>query len=298
MPSPVLTSEEFAWETYNKLVNRHENRDQHIGRRTGLTELDMLFGGLQKTWYVAISGKAGQGKTAFLTTIMYHFGLQKVKFLTNVLEESVYQIGVRMFSLVSEIDRVKYRDLRIGSEKNDWKRVVDARNLIAEFNGLWTSRQLDMKSISAVVDEHKPDFILVDYLQLMSTRGMGGNRAEQVSAISGYLKGLTLRDDNPVGVIVASQEADEGHMAWSKDIERDADIVISIRKPADAVTGSDINSRRELILKKSRHSRERTTPIEVRFNGALSLLSDLKQMTLQEMVDKNLDRPAPEVHNA
>lgn len=297
MPSAVYNSKEFAWETYSKLVKRHEDRESHIGRRTGLTELDILLGGLQKTWYVAIAGKAGQGKTAFLTTIMYHFGLQKVKFLTNVLEESLYEIGVRMFSLVSEIDRVKYRDLLIGTEKDDWGRVVNARDLIGDFNALWTSRQMTMESITNVVDEHEPEFILIDYLQLMSTRGLGRSRPEQISAISGYLKGLTLKDENPVGVIIASQLTEEDSMAWSRDIERDADIVLAIEKIDDVVTGSDIHSRRQIRIKKTRHSRESTKPIEVRFNGALSFLSDLKQMTAQDMIDRHLDRPASEVHN-
>lgn len=292
----VLNSLQFAYHTYETLVNKHENREQHIGSRIGLTELDNLFGGFQKTWYVAAAGKAGEGKTAFLTTVMYHFGLQGVKFMTNVLEESLYEIGVRMFSLVSEIDRVKFRDLRIGEEKEDWPKVENARDIIGGFNATWTSRQMTIENINSVLEAHDPDFIIIDYLQLMSTRGMGRSRPEQISALSGYLKGLTLREENPVGVIVASQLTEDDSLAWSRDIERDADIVLAIEKVEDSVTGTDVNSRRQIRVKKTRRSKEHPNPIEVRFNGALSLLADLKQISAQDMIDRYLDRPASEVN--
>jgi len=54
---------------------------------------------------------------------------------------------------------------------------------------IWTRH---LEDLDAAVQEIDPDFLVIDYVQLMGSR-TGRNRAEAISEVSGYLNSLTRR---------------------------------------------------------------------------------------------------------
>ena len=143
---------------------------------------------------------------------------------------------------------------------------------------------------------HGLDFIIVDYLQLMTVERMrsGANRVEQVSAITAALKALAKDLEVPVLALAQlSREVEKrenkrpmlSDLRESGSIEQDADQVVFIYRedyyhaqeepdPESHDWGEwklkadEIKGRAEIIFAKNRHGP--TSNIPMRFEGAFT----------------------------
>lgn len=91
-------------------------------------------------------------------------------------------------------------------------------------------------------DQHKPDVIIVDYLQLMSDNAKTKGMTEKYTNATHELKQLAMRTNLPIIAIsaVTDDENDKqdspprlGQVSWSKAISYDADLSISVHKHTD-----------------------------------------------------------------
>ena len=105
------------------------------------------------------------------------------------------------------------------------------------------------------IDQYKPDFVIVDYLQLMSPNQKADNETVRMKNLSRELKLLAIGEEVPV-IAISSATPDDvnkldtvptlGQTAWSRQIAYDADWVMALGRG----TNSDII---ECVFRKNRN---------------------------------------------
>lgn len=95
------------------------------------------------------------------------------------------------------------------------------------------------------IDQYKPDFVIVDYLQLMSPNQKSDNETVRMKNLSRELKLMAISDEVPI-IAISSATPDDvtdlssvptlGQTAWSRQIAYDADWVMALGRG----TNSDI----------------------------------------------------------
>jgi replicative DNA helicase len=226
---------------YDRIEYLHQHRGEVIGVPTGLTDLDKLLGGLQRSDMIVMAGRPGMGKTSLALSIALQAArrLQKRIALFS-LEMSDEQLVQRFISAETGIDSQR---LRLGDIKEDeWPTFIQATNLLAG-----TSIFIDdTPAISALElrtkarrlhAEHGLDLLIVDYLQLMRGDSRSENRQQEISYISRSIKALARELNIPILALsqLSRQVESRGDkkpllsdLRESGSIEQDADVVLFI----------------------------------------------------------------------
>jgi replicative DNA helicase len=105
------------------------------------------------------------------------------------------------------------------------------------------------------IDQYKPDFVIVDYLQLMSPNSKSDNETIRMKNLSRELKLMAIAEEVPI-IAISSATPDDvtkletvptlGQTAWSRQIAYDADWVLALGRG----TNSDII---ECVFRKNRN---------------------------------------------
>ena len=229
-------------------------------------------GGWGKGWMCYVYGKAGIGKSSVLTTAASRMGEAGVKFLYLSLEETNELVAQRMFSTLRDINRIKFRDIKLDPVK-DWPKVYEAGQSMSKWKGYFAYGLYDAKHITDVLAVVKPDVFFVDYLQLTDFRAK--SQQEAMSQASKFLlrcaKG-TYTNGHIMTVISAAQLNDDGNVLYSRDPDRDADLTIAI-EGIDNGAGGILPGQRQMTIRKFRHGEQDSTRIA--FFGGRSLVGEL-----------------------
>jgi replicative DNA helicase len=105
------------------------------------------------------------------------------------------------------------------------------------------------------MDQYKPDFVVVDYLQLMSPNQKSDNETVRMKNLSRELKLMAISEEVPI-IAISSATPDDvtkletvptlGQTAWSRQIAYDSDWVLALGRGAN----SDVI---ECVFRKNRH---------------------------------------------
>jgi replicative DNA helicase len=105
------------------------------------------------------------------------------------------------------------------------------------------------------IDQYKPDFVIVDYLQLMSPNQKSDNETVRMKNLSRELKLMAISEEVPI-IAISSATPDDvtkldtvptlGQTAWSRQIAYDADWVIALGRGSN----SDVM---ECVFRKNRN---------------------------------------------
>ncbi len=240
------------------LASKAYQRDGHLsGLATGLTKLDTLMGGLQKSDLVIIAGRPGMGKTALATNIAYNIAQEYrgqarpdgtietvsggiVGFFS--LEMSAEQLATRILSEQTEIPSSKVRRGDISEE--DFSKLAAAAQVmqtiplfIDETGGI-SIAQLTARA-RRLKRQRGLDLMVVDYLQLLSgsSRRSSENRVQEITEITTGLKALAKELEVPILALsqlsrqVESRDDKRPQLSdlrESGSIEQDADVVIFV----------------------------------------------------------------------
>lgn len=227
-------------QTFKIIENMYERKSVITGISSGFKDLDELTAGFQPGDLIIIGGRPGMGKTAFSLNIAQHVGIElgePVAFFS--LEMSKEQVAMR---LLSSLAMVNFSALRKGIiSKKDWERITDAAVKLSEAPiYIDDSSQMSVLEIRAKARRLKMEkgrlgLIIIDYLQLMRSRGNYEIREQEIAEISRSLKAMAKELKVPVIALSQLNRSVEktsdrrptlANLRESGAIEQDADVII------------------------------------------------------------------------
>jgi replicative DNA helicase len=225
------------------------------------------------------------------------------------LEMSSLQLAQRIISMEAEIPGSKLRNGQL--EEYEWQqlhtaieKVADAPIFIDDTPGI-NSFELRAKCRRLKM-QYDIQLIIIDYLQLMSGGGdnKGGNREQEVSAISRALKGLAKELNVPVIALSQLSRAVEtrggdkrpmlSDLRESGSIEQDADMVMFIYRPEyyqilEDEEGQSLKGVADLIIAKNRAGA--LTDVRMRFTGEFARFSNMDDPDFGDLPGDTFESP-------
>lgn len=255
------------------LEQRGETRGQFNGLETGYKSLDAVLQGLQPSSMTIVGARPGTGKTAFALGILIHVGAVVGRpALFFSLEMSRQELAERILASTARIDSSK---LRTGDlNDHDWTRAHEAFSFLQSAKVFIDDNPsltvMDVRARARRIKQNNGDLgvIIIDYLQLMSSRGRAENRQVEVAEMSRSLKILARELQCPVVALSQlsrklEERADKRPMMSdlreSGSLEQDADVVLFLFRPEvyGEVT-NDMKADAEVIVGKNRNGPTRT----------------------------------------
>ena len=259
---------DYLVEYVNELIQMEQGAIvSDVAAPTGFGDLDRLLdGGLKRSDLIVLAARPGMGKSALSMNVAANAALRYgVSVAVFSLEMSGKQLTARVISAeaVVESARIRANTMHPGEEArlgDALARLGDAPIRIAQTTSLTpSSLRAHVRRMSA---RQPLDLVVVDYIQLMSAGGRGGNRVEEVSEITRQLKTLAL--DEGVAVLALSQlsRAVEqrspkipllSDLRESGSIEQDADVVMFIYRDDYYNRDSERRGLADVIVAKHRN---------------------------------------------
>jgi len=216
--------------------------DQLTGVASGYYDLDNATGGFQRGDYIVVAARPSMGKTSLALNILHYVCITlKRPAALYTLEMSAEQIVSNFICIDTRISTHAFR--RGTLEDREWKELdlaVDKLQGLPIFiDDSATLRILDLRARARrLVQRHKVELIVVDYLQLLSANKSQENRASEVAEISQGLKALARELKIPViAVAQLSRRVEQedrrprlSDLRESGAIEQDADVVLLLHR--------------------------------------------------------------------
>ena len=204
----------------------------------------LAYPGIGKSWmalYFAVQAWK-QGKTPLIIS----------------LEMSETEVRNRVFTIMGE-GLWSHRKISNGEIELDMLKSWHAKNLQGkpEFHIISNDSggEINPSVLRGKIDQYKPDFVIVDYLQLMAPNQKSDNETVRMKNLSRELKLMAIGEEVPI-IAISSATPDDvkdlssaptlGQTAWSRQIAYDADWVMALGR----ATNSDII---ECVFRKNRN---------------------------------------------
>jgi replicative DNA helicase len=233
-----------------------ERDGQLSGMSTGLSDLDRMMGGLQRSDLIILAGRPGMGKSSLATNIGFNIARAYRAEVTPdgrrtavdggivgffSLEMSAEQLATRMIAEQSGVASYKIR--RGDIQQQDFERVVDAAREMQQLpfyidqTGGISIAQLAARA-RRLKRQRGIDLMIVDYIQLLTGASKKGeNRVQELTEITTGLKALAKELEVPIIALsqlsrqVESRDDKRPQLSdlrESGSIEQDADVVVFI----------------------------------------------------------------------
>jgi replicative DNA helicase len=199
------------------------------------------------------------------------------------LEMSETEVRNRVFTIMGE-GLWTHRKLSSGEVDLDEMRRWHSKNIDGKppFTIISndTGGEINPSVIRGKIDQYKPDFVIVDYLQLMSPNQRSDNETVRMKNLSRELKIMALSEEVPI-IAISSATPDDvtkldtvptlGQTAWSRQIAYDADWVLAMGRGSN----SDVM---ELAWRKNRNGMMTDFFIQVDFNRGWFKYKDIEDI--------------------
>ncbi len=258
------------------------------GHKTGYMDLDNTLGGLQRSDLIILAARPSVGKTAFAVNLAYNVAKQGVPVGIFSMEMSIDQVVDRFIALASGASLWEMRTGKLSHEGDDLLRVTmacdDLKKVPIYIDDSPSPNILQMRTMARRLQaEHGLGLIIVDYLQLMSSRRNYDSPVQQVTEISRGLKGLAKELNIPIIALSQlsrniEQRGGKPKLSDLRDsgsIEQDADLVMFIHREdkadAEQAKRSGTENTAQLIIAKHRNGptgeiKFRIDPTNLRFH--------------------------------
>ena len=264
-------------ETYDRLtkISDPETAEQLKGIPTGISALDKVITGLNKTDLIIVGARPGMGKTSFALNIARNAAVNSKKTVCFFsLEMTRDQLAQRMLSNEASIESEKLRTGELTTD--EWTRLVQAGTQLSQasiyFDETPGITVPEMKAKLRRVNGGRVDLVVIDYLGLMQSARKTENRVQEVSDITRNLKAMAKELGVPVVACAQLSRGTEtkgkshkpalADLRESGSIEQDADIVMFIYREnyyrsetEDNVSPENMPdpNKAEIIVAKNRH---------------------------------------------
>lgn len=211
------------------------------GIPTGFVDLDYKLSGLQPSDMILVAARPSMGKTAFVLNIAQHVAFKENKSVVIFsLEMSKGQLVNRLFALESKVDSQHIRTGRLSEE--EWEKLIEGAGIVGNSELIIDDTPgISIGELRSKCRKYKLEkdiqLVIIDYLQLMTSRGKNDSRQQEVSEISRSLKALARELNVPVIALSQLSRAVEqrpdhrpmlSDLRESGSIEQDADVVMFI----------------------------------------------------------------------
>ncbi|MGO9015511.1 MAG: replicative DNA helicase [Dissulfurispiraceae bacterium] len=243
------TMKDVVKDTFKMIEHLYDKKEAITGVPSGFKDLDELTAGFQPGELIIIGGRPGMGKTAFALNVAQHVGIEMNEPVAVFsLEMSKEQLAMRMLCAESMVDSSLVRKGFIN--RQDWPKLTSAAGRLSEApifiddSSALTVLEIRAKSRRLKLEHRGLSLVVVDYLQLMRSRGTFERREQEISEISRSLKALAKELKIPVIALSQLNRAVEqrsgnkptlADIRESGAIEQDADVIIFIYKDSDQV---------------------------------------------------------------
>ena len=219
----------------------------HVGIKTNLPGFDnylpsgimpgqlgvfLAYPGIGKSWmalYFAVQAWK-QGKTPLVIS----------------LEMSETEVRNRVFTIMGE-GLWSHRKLSNGEIEMETLKMWHAKHLQGkpEFHIISNDQggEINPSVLRGKIDQYKPDFVIVDYLQLMAPNQKSDNETVRMKNLSRELKLMAIGEEVPI-IAISSATPDDandlnsvptlGQTSWSRQIAYDADWVLALGRAANS----------------------------------------------------------------
>jgi len=232
--------------TYFENVKKQQELGK-IGIKTGLPGFDnylpsgimpgqlgifLAYPGIGKSWlalYFAVQAWK-QGKTPMIIS----------------LEMSETEVRNRVFAIMGEglwsHRKISNGDIEIDMLKKWHENKISGKppfHIISNDSG----GEITPSVVRGKIDQYRPDFVIVDYLQLMAPNQKSDNETVRMKNLSRELKLMSIGEEVPI-IAISSATPDDvtnlntvptlGQTAWSRQIAYDADWVLALGRAANS----------------------------------------------------------------
>ena len=202
------------------------------GIMPGQLGIFLAYPGIGKSWlalYFAVQAWK-QGKTPMIIS----------------LEMSETEVRNRVFAIMGEglwsHRKISNGDIEIDMLKKWHENKIEGKppfHIISNDTG----GEINPSVIRGKIDQYKPDFVIVDYLQLMAPNQKSDNETVRMKNLSRELKLMSISEEVPI-IAISSATPDDvtnmstvptlGQTAWSRQIAYDADWVLALGRAANS----------------------------------------------------------------
>lgn len=253
---------------YEQLHQISLERGGSPGIMSGFQSMDICYPtGMAPGHLVIMLGYSARGKTWLASGLAvrawgqgYRPMIVSLEMTPEAMRDRIYAVmGDGMFTMTElQTGAVDVDNFRTWSQKNlsqSSDLIIVSTDGIGDFG---------VQQLQAKFDEHKPDIVFVDYIQLMGD-SKRQSETERIRNISRDLKTFAVRNNVPVVAISAVTMTDITavdsppmleQVAYSKAIQYDADLALSVHK----YDGTNIV---ECVSRKNRHGQDFAFFLEV-----------------------------------
>ncbi|EKP94791.1 replicative DNA helicase [Thermaerobacter subterraneus] len=234
-------------DTFEHIERLYLHQGETIGVPTGFRDLDSMLAGLHPSELIILAARPSQGKTTLALNMVAHAAAHGYPVGVFSLEMSRDQLAMRLLAAEARLNQQRLRTGMLAED--DWPRLTDAIGRLSELPVfIDDTPNLSIMEVRArarrMKAEHDIGLLVLDYLQLMHTRGRAESRQQEISEISRSLKALARELKVPVLALSQLSRAVEqrqdrrpqlSDLRESGAIEQDADVVLFIyHNPEDA----------------------------------------------------------------
>ena len=274
---PTLTPLYEIWGKASQDILKRKDKPEHL---TGLTCIDNILWGLQKKVLVTVGARTSHGKSSWAVNLVRHLADANNRVIYFTMETSKEQLLEKLFCNITRTNNLNLLHGKAKTEFEAKKRmfetwISEAKLLIDDKYGY------DFPSMLKVIDIIKPDFVIVDYIQMISTKGF----RSKVDAIEEYVRKFAeLAITNNFGAVLISQinrsGVDEPTMSkfkWAGVLEEHSRQCLILSY--DKIKGV-------YKINVEKNSFGQTGEFEVKFEPEYSSFRDLTEKELEDIEDK------------
>ena len=278
------------------------NKSDLTGLNTGYPNLNKATLGFQKGDLMILAARPSVGKSSYAINLALNIAnMNKDKHIALFsLEMSIEQLMMRIFSYQANLELSNIRSGHLASDELLLLSIAkqDLSRLNLHFDESSSTNIADIRSKCRQLKQAEQlDFVIIDYLQLITLSDSRGNRQEEVSKISRQLKTLARELDVPILALSQLSRGIEtrddkrpvlADLRESGSIEQDADLVMFLYRRSDVEDNSSDEEQGEASKKEEKAYQEvvlsiaknRQGPIDYidyHFYGAYSRFSEQKE---------------------
>ena len=278
---------EILQRSFERIHYMHAHRGETLGVKSGLTDLDRILNGFQKSDLILLAARPSMGKTALALNIAMNASKEKVENVVAMfsLEMSKVQLGNRLLSTASGVNSQQLNTGNFGDD--DMGKLISGLEQLSKcklyIDDTASIGLMELRSKARRIKyERGLDMIIIDYLQLMQG-GKAENRQQEISEISRTLKAMARELDVPIIALSqlsrsvelrAEKKPQLSDLRESGSLEQDADIVMFLYRD-EYYNREDAENKNiaELIIAKNRNGP--TTSLHLYFNKETMKFDDL-----------------------